>query len=80
MGMGLEECSRVAEDRHLWRTDGDGPGGMQQSGRRQASMAKHDRKCPLTSAQIDKDIQGILRGKNPIIGLKTGYCILHTVG
>ena len=38
MGMGLEECSRVAEDRRLWRTDGDGPGGVQQSGRRQASI------------------------------------------
>ena len=38
MGLGLEECSRVTEDRRLWRTDGVGPGGMQQTDRRQASM------------------------------------------
>ena len=38
MGLGLEECSRPTEDRRLWRTDEVGPGGVQQSGRRQAYM------------------------------------------
>ena len=38
MGLGLELFNRLAEDRRIWRTDGVGPRGMQQSGRRQASM------------------------------------------
>ena len=44
---GKVEITRKTEemmDRRGARVDGDGPGGMQQSGGRQSSMAKNDRR------------------------------------